>query len=81
MLKNLDGILRDAGVVEIPAVGEAFNPNMHEAVSFVYNAELPDLTITNEIRKGYMMNDRVIRPSLVEVSRRPMQEVGGDSNE
>ncbi|MEM0367707.1 MAG: nucleotide exchange factor GrpE [Candidatus Nitrosocaldus sp.] len=81
VLKNLDGILRDAGVVEIPAVGEAFNPNMHEAVSFVYNAELPDLTITNEIRKGYMMNDRVIRPSLVEVSRRPMQEVGGDSNE
>ncbi|MEM2923881.1 MAG: nucleotide exchange factor GrpE [Candidatus Nitrosocaldus sp.] len=78
VLKNLDGILKDAGVVEIPAVGRAFNPSMHEAVSFIYNAELPDLTVTNEIRKGYMMNDKVIRPSLVEVSRRPVQEGGGE---
>ncbi len=82
VLKNLDGILKDAGIMEIPAVGKEFNPNLHEAVSFIYNSELPDLTITNEIRKGYMMNDRVIRPSLVEVSRRPTQEErGGDSNE
>ncbi|MFN4336829.1 MAG: nucleotide exchange factor GrpE [Candidatus Nitrosocaldus sp.] len=82
VLKNLDGILRDAGIVEIPAVGKEFNPNLHEAVSFIYNSELPDLTITNEIRKGYMMNDRVIRPSLVEVSRRPTQEErGGGSDE
>lgn len=79
VLKNLDGILRDAGVVEIPAVGKIFNPNMHEAVSFIYNAELPDLTVTSEIRKGYMMNDKVIRPSLVEVSRRSVQEGGGES--
>jgi hypothetical protein len=38
------------------------------------------LTVTNEIRKGYMLNDRVIRPSLVEVSRRPMLEGGDGKN-
>ncbi|MCS6768431.1 MAG: nucleotide exchange factor GrpE [Candidatus Nitrosocaldus sp.] len=81
VLKNLDGILRDAGVVEIPSIGKVFDPNVHEAVSFTYNSELPDLTITNEIRKGYMMNDRVIRPSLVEVSRRPVEEGGGGAGE
>ncbi len=77
ILKRLDGILKEVGVVEIEAVGKVFNPNLHEAVSFTYNAELPDLTVTSEVRKGYMLNDRVIRPSLVEVSRKPE---GGDGS-
>ncbi len=78
ILKRLDGILKEYGVVEIDAVGKSFDPNLHEAVSFVYDRELPDLTVTNEIRKGYIWNDRVIRPSLVEVSKRPE---GGDSKD
>ncbi len=78
ILKRLDDILKEIGVVEIEAVGKAFNPNLHEAVSFTYNAELPDLTVINEVRKGYMLNDRVIRPSLVEVSRKPVE--GGDGS-
>jgi molecular chaperone GrpE len=78
ILKRLDGILKEYGVVEIDALGKSFDPNLHEAVSFVYDRELPDLTVTNEIRKGYIWNDRVIRPSLVEVSKRPE---GGDSKD
>jgi molecular chaperone GrpE len=80
ILKKLDNMLKEVGVVEIEALGKIFDPNLHEAVSFTYNSELPDLTVTNEIRKGYMLNDRVIRPSLVEVSRRPMLEGGDGKN-
>lgn len=75
VLKNLDNILKEEGVVEIEALGKAFDPNLHEAVSFVDSTDLPENIITNEIRKGYMSNSRVLRPTLVEVSKRP--SVGG----
>lgn len=70
ILKNLDGVLKEEGVKEIDAVGKIFDPNIHEAVSFIDNDEYPENTVTAEIRKGYMLNDRVIRPSLVEVSKK-----------
>lgn len=70
ILKNLDVILKEDGVREIDAVGKAFDPSMHEAISFVDTNEYPENTVTAEIRKGYMLSDRVIRPSLVEVSKK-----------
>lgn len=70
ILKNLDVILKEEGVREIDAVGKAFDPIMHEAISFVDTNEYPENTVTAEIRKGYMLSDRVIRPSLVEVSKK-----------
>lgn len=70
ILKNLDVILKEEGVREIDAVGKAFDPSMHEAISFVDTNEYPENTVTAEIRKGYMLSDRVIRPSLVEVSKK-----------
>lgn len=70
ILKNLDVILKEEGVREIDAVGKTFNPSMHEAISFVDTNEYPENTVTAEIRKGYMLSDRVIRPSLVEVSKK-----------
>ena len=77
VLKNLDNILKEEGIVEIEALGKSFDPNLHEAVSFVDSVELPENTVTTEIRKGYMLSDRVIRPSLVEVSKRPNVNTGG----
>lgn len=77
VLKNLDSILKEEGIVEIEALGKSFDPNLHEAVSFVDSVELPENIITNEIRKGYMSSTRVIRPSLVEVSKRPNASAGG----
>ena len=77
VLKNLDSILREEGIVEINALGASFDPNFHEAVSFVDNVELPENTITTEIRKGYMLSNKVIRPTLVEVSKRPNVKNGG----
>jgi molecular chaperone GrpE len=78
VLKNLDSVLKEESVKEIDAVGKTFDPNIHEAVSFVDNDEYPENTITAEIRKGYMLSDRVIRPSLVEVSRKTNDKSNGD---
>ncbi|GIU72583.1 MAG: hypothetical protein KatS3mg003_2062 [Candidatus Nitrosocaldaceae archaeon] len=69
ILKNIDNILKEEGVDAIEAEGKRFDPNLHEVVSIITNNKLPDYTITNELRKGYMLNNKVIRPSLVEVSR------------
>ncbi|MFQ5920769.1 MAG: nucleotide exchange factor GrpE [Nitrososphaerales archaeon] len=82
VLKNLDGILEEEGVTEIDAVGKPFDPRLHEAVSFEDNAELPENTVMNEIRKGYMLSERVIRPSLVVISKRPSKtEAEGEEKE
>lgn len=69
ILKNIDNILKEEGVDAIEAKGKKFDPNLHEVVSIITNNKLPDYTITNELRRGYMLNNKVIRPSLVEVSR------------
>lgn len=70
MLKNIDDILKEEGVTTIEAKGKIFDPNLHEVVSIINNNRLPDYTITNELRKGYLFNNKVLRPSLVEVSRK-----------
>jgi molecular chaperone GrpE len=56
-------------VTVIDALGEIFNPNFHEAISFITDFELSDNTITKELRKGYISHNRVIRPTLVEISK------------
>jgi molecular chaperone GrpE len=78
VLKNLDSILKEEGVKEIDAIGKAFDPNVHEAISFIDNDEYPENTIIVEIRKGYMLSDRVIRPSLVEVSKKTNVKSDGE---
>lgn len=69
LLKQLTDVLRTEGLEEIPAVGQQFDPSKHEAVDSVETGDVPQNTITEEIRKGYMLNGRVIRTSLVVVSR------------
>ena len=70
ILKNMDSFLSSNNVVQIEALGEIFNPNFHEAISIISDSQLDDDTITKEIRKGYISNNRVIRPTLVEISKR-----------
>ena len=67
-LKQLDGLLRKHGVDEINPLGEAFNPNYHEAVA----AELGDVdgeTVSDVLQKGYVLHSRVIRPAKVKVTK------------
>src|SRR5215207_2275252 len=70
ILKNLDNILKSEDVTPIETIGKILDPSKHDVISFSYNDDLPENTITNEIRIGYMLNDKVLRPSLVEISKK-----------
>ncbi|MDX1441542.1 MAG: nucleotide exchange factor GrpE [Nitrosopumilaceae archaeon] len=70
IVKNMDALLEKNNVYPIEALGEIFDPNLHEAISVVNDNELDDNTITKEIRKGYISQNRVIRPTLVEISKK-----------
>lgn len=69
ILKNMDSLLKKYQVIPIDALGEIFDPNSHEAISIITDPDLDDNTITKEIRKGYMSQNRIIRATLVEISK------------
>jgi len=70
ILRKFNDTLGKQGVQPIPAVGEPFNAEVHEAVMLDEESEEPDETVTAELRKGYTLHDRVIRPSLVKVAKK-----------
>ena len=70
ILKNMDSLLVKYNVTAIDALGEIFDPNFHEAISIIPDSELDDNTVTKELRKGYISHKRVIRPTLVEISKK-----------
>jgi molecular chaperone GrpE len=61
--------LEQAGLEAINAVGEDFDPQKHEAVMQVEDDQVPDNSIVEELRRGYMFKDKVIRPSMVKVAK------------
>lgn len=61
--------LEQAGMTKIEAVGQPFNPNLHEAIMQVDDDTVPEDTVVEELRAGYMLKERVIRPSMVKVSK------------
>ncbi|MDE1861431.1 MAG: nucleotide exchange factor GrpE [Thaumarchaeota archaeon] len=75
ILKNMDSFLTEYGVRPIDALGEVFDPTRHEAISVRADPALDDDTITAELRKGYILKDRIIRPSLVEISKKQIEEM------
>ena len=70
ILKNMDSLLEKNNVIPIDALGEIFDPNLHEAISIINDPKLDDNTITKEIRKGYISHNKIIRPTLVEISKK-----------
>jgi molecular chaperone GrpE len=87
VIEGLEGILRNVetlfdaeGVKEIETTGTPFDPNIHDAISFKYDDSVPENTVIAEIRKGYMITDKVLRPSLVEISKRIVKNSAIDSN-
>ena len=70
ILKNMESLMQKYNVKPIEALGEIFNPNYHEAISIISDPTLDDNTITKEIRKGYISHERIIRPTLVEISKK-----------
>jgi molecular chaperone GrpE len=66
--RKLRALLEREGVTPIEALGRPFDPNEHEALSHVTGSGAPEGEIVLEIRRGYLLRDRVLRPALVAVS-------------
>ena len=79
ILKNFDSLLRSEGVMEIETIGTPFDPNVHDAIGFAHQDEIEENIITKEIRKGYMFNNKVLRPSLVLISRKIVKNTANDT--
>ena len=69
VLRNLEKILELEGVVQIESLGKPFDPREHEALLYEGNTETEDGLIINVIQQGYRLNERVIRPARVIVSK------------
>jgi molecular chaperone GrpE len=69
--EQLAAVLETEGLEEIPAEGRVLDPEVHEVVSYVETREKPENIVLEEVRKGYKLNGKVIRPSLVVVSKKP----------
>jgi molecular chaperone GrpE len=67
---QLRSALSDAGLEEINAADQPFNPNLHEAVSQQESADVPEGQVLQQLRKGYKLKDRLIRPATVIVSKK-----------
>lgn len=67
--RQLKDALKSAGVEEIETTGKEFDPNLHHAVMQIEDAELEANTVVEELQKGYMLKDRVIRPAMVKVNK------------
>lgn len=74
--KQLNEFLGNQGVVEIEAEGNAFDPNLHEAVSQEESTEVDEGVILRVIRRGYNLRDRLLRPATVVVAKAPENPEG-----
>jgi molecular chaperone GrpE len=71
-VRKLEESLGTHGLQPIESVGARFDPKLHEAVAHEESAEHPEDTVVSELRRGYRLRDRVVRPALVKVSRPPL---------
>jgi molecular chaperone GrpE len=76
LLEQMEAILARQGVRRIGGVGEPFDPERHEAVEVRPSLDVPDRTILDVVRSGWAIGDRVLRPALVVVARRPESAAG-----
>lgn len=67
--RKINEVLYRRGLARITAQGEAFDPNLHEAISVEENKDIPNNTVMEELKPGYMLGERLLRPSMVKVSR------------
>ena len=67
--RQLQDALQKHGVEKIETVGKEFDPNLHHAVMQVSDSEQPANTVVEELQKGYVLKDRVIRPAMVKVNQ------------
>lgn len=73
IVKQMEEALQKMQVVPVPTVGEPFDPRVHEALGSVEREDIPDQYVAEEIRRGYRLRDRLLRPALVRVAHNPKQ--------
>jgi len=71
--RKLLAALESEGVTPIEAVGQPFDPNLHEAVVHEATTDHPDNQVIGELQRGYRLRDRVLRPALVRVANNPKE--------
>jgi molecular chaperone GrpE len=69
--KQMDDVLRSLNVTAVETVGQPFDPHVHEALESVERPDLPDHQVIEEVRRGYRIKDRLLRPALVRISVNP----------
>ncbi|WP_372503583.1 nucleotide exchange factor GrpE [Acididesulfobacillus acetoxydans] len=69
IFRQMQAVLVKEGLTEIKAVGETFDPKLHEAVMQIDSEDHPGNTVVEELQKGYYLKDKVLRPTMVKVSR------------
>jgi molecular chaperone GrpE len=73
IVKQMEEILRQMQVLPVTSVGTEFDPRQHEALGTVERLDLPDQHVAEEIRRGYRLRERLLRPALVRVASNPKQ--------
>ena len=73
IMKQMEEILQKMQVSAIPAVGESFDPRVHEALGAVERDDVPDQHVAEEVRRGYKIRERLLRPALVRVAHNAKQ--------
>jgi molecular chaperone GrpE len=71
ILQQFKSALTEAGLEEVDATGQPFDPNLHEAISQQETAEVPEGHVVQQLRKGYKLRDRLLRPASVIIARKP----------
>jgi molecular chaperone GrpE len=71
IFQQLKKVLAEAGLEEVDARGQVFDPNLHEAISQMESAEVPEGHVLQQTRKGYKLRERLLRPASVVVAKQP----------
>jgi molecular chaperone GrpE len=73
IVKQMEEILEKMQVKAVPTVGELFDPRVHEALGTVERGDIPDQHVAEEVRRGYKIREKLLRPALVRVAHNPKQ--------
>ena len=74
IIKQMEEVLRTLNVLPVETVGVRFDPRVHEALESVDRTDLPDHQVFEEVRRGYRIRDRLLRPALVRIVNNPQQK-------
>lgn len=74
IVKQMEEVLRSLNVQPVEAVGTEFDPRVHEAIEMVEKPDVPDHQVLEEVRRGYRIKDRLLRPAMVRVASNSQQK-------